>query len=118
MRRSGFITNGDKTMIGWNEIIEFQKKFYPDWLNKSVLLYATALAGEAGEICGVITHLEGGGTNLRKYTEEMVLHQCVDTYNQLVLLLARYGFTPKQFSDEFDTVMKELYERLEEKNIG
>lgn len=106
-------------MIGWKKIVEFQEKFYPGWMtNKSKLLYGIALAGEAGEVCGVITHLEGGGTNLREYTNEMVLHQCVDTYIQIVLLLARYGFTPKHFSDEFNAVMKELYHRLEEKKIG
>jgi len=59
-----------------------------------------------------------GGTNLREYTNEMVLHQCVDTYIQIVLLLARYGFTPNQFSNEFNSVMQELYGRLEEKEIG
>ena len=104
-------------MIGWDEIIEYQNKRYPGWMTeKSVLLFSTALAGEAGEVCGVITHLEGGGTNVREYTREMVLHQCVDTYNQLILLLARYGFTPEQFAAEFDVVLQELYERLEEVN--
>lgn len=106
-------------MKGWNEIIEFQNKRYPGWMkNKPTLLYATALAGEAGEVCGVITHLEGGGTNNREYTKEMVLHQCVDTYNQMILLLARYGFTPKQFSNEFDNVLQELYRRMEETENG
>lgn len=106
-------------MKGWKEIIEYQDKYYPGWMiNKPITLYSTALAGEAGEVCGVITHLEGGGTNNRKYTKEMVLHQCVDTYNQMILLLARYGFTPEQFSNEFDSVLLELYARLEEKNNG
>jgi len=106
-------------MKGWNEIIEYQNKYYPGWMkNKSITLYSTALAGEAGEVCGIITHLEGGGTNNRKYTKEMVLHQCVDTYNQMILLLARYGFTPEQFSNEFDSVLQELYARLEEKING
>lgn len=106
-------------MIGWKEILDYQEKYYPGWMvNKQKLLFSTALAGEAGEVCGVITHIEGGGTNNRKYTNEMVLHQCVDTYIQLVLLLARYGFTQEQFSNEFDVVMKELYRRLEEKNNG
>jgi hypothetical protein len=102
----------------WKIITEFQDKFYPNWKTpeKPRLLFATALAGEAGEVCGTITHLDGGGTNNRKYTEDMVLHQCVDTYVQLVLLLAKSGFSATDFEKEFWWVLSvELPRRLAEK---
>ena len=103
-------------MLGWRNILEFQDEFYPGWMeNKPRLLFSTALAGEAGEVCGVITHLDGGGTNNKKYTEQMVLEECIDTYIQLVLLIARSGFTWKQVNDEFHKVMDELNGRLEQK---
>lgn len=101
----------------WNEITAFQDLYYPGWRkNKPKLLFSTALAGELGEICGVVTHLEGGGTNNRVYTDSQVLHQCVDSYIQLVLLMARYGFSAEDFEKEFDRVLhKESLERLAEK---
>ena len=101
--------------LGWKEILEHQRQRYPDWMTEMTKeLLATALAGECGEVCGVVTHLEGGGTNLEEYNKEMVLHQCVDTYIQMVLLLARYGFGPDQFVTEFDATMVELYRRMKE----
>lgn len=104
-------------MIGWKKILAFQDKFYPNWRTKKPrLLFSTALAGEVGEVCGTITHLDGGGTNNRKYNETQVLHQAVDTYIQLVLLVARSGFTENEFESEFNRVMnKELPERLKAK---
>ena len=102
-------------MLGWKRILDFQYDFYPDWQKKPRLLFSTALAGEAGEVCGVVTHLDGGGTNNKKYTEQMVLHECVDTYIQLVLLIARSGFSWQEFHDEFDKTMNELQGRLVEK---
>ena len=99
-------------MMNWNWIMQFQDKFYPDWMEKPRLLYSNALAGESGEVCGVVTHLDGGGTNNKKYTEEKMLEECVDTYIQLVLLIARSGFTPTDFANKFDEVKVELEQRL------
>jgi len=90
-------------LVGFDWIRDFQDKFYPGWLeNKPRLLYSTALAGEVGEVCGVITHLDGGGTNNKKYTNELLLHQCVDAYIQLVLLIQRSGFSHNDFLLEFE----------------
>jgi len=100
-------------LVGFDWIRDFQDKFYPGWLeNKPRLLYSTALAGEVGEVCGVITHLDGGGTNNKKYTNELLLHQCVDAYIQLVLLIQRSGFSHNDFLLEFEEVRIELYARL------
>ncbi|MFZ7137839.1 MAG: MazG-like family protein [archaeon] len=103
--------------LTFKKVTDFQDLFYPKWReNKSVLLYANALAGEVGEVCGVIAHLEGGGTNNRNYRKDMVLHQCVDTYVQIILLLERYGFTAKDFMREFNEILDvELPQRLAEK---
>lgn len=101
----------------WKMITDFQEAFYPNWkTEKPKLLFVTGLAGEVGEVCGVATHLEGGGTNQRKYDEKHLLHQCVDAYVQLVLLLARYGFSSSDFESEFQYVLKvELQNRLKAK---
>jgi hypothetical protein len=102
---------------GWQKILDFQNVFYPGWrMNKPKLLFAAGLAGEVGEVCGVITHLEGGGTNGRGYSREQVLHQCVDSYVQLVLLVERYGFSMLDFEAELKRVVEgELLERLAKK---
>lgn len=79
-------------------------------------LFASGLAGEVGEVCGTVTHLDGGGTNMKEYSEKQVLHQCVDTYVQLVLLLERSGFNEIDFLTELSNVVfKELPLRLKEK---
>jgi hypothetical protein len=100
----------------WKKILDFQEKYYPNWrIEKPKLLYSTALAGEIGEVCGVVTYLEGGGTNQRVYSAFHMLHQCVDSYVQLVLLVARYGFTEEDFDGELKNVLDELNERLTKK---
>ena len=107
---------GEKEVSGWDWVLSFQDKFYPNWkIDKPRLLFSTALAGEVGEVCGVVTHIDGGGTNNKKYTEKMVLHQCVDSYIQLILLMARSGFTESDFLAEFELVKMELKDRLIEK---
>ena len=103
-------------MLGWKEIIEFQDKFYPDWRKKPRLLFSNALAGECGEVCGVITHLEGGGTNLQEYSNKQVLEECADLYIQLVLLIAMSGFTRGDFENQFWKTMIELNGRLNKKH--
>ncbi|MBU1140943.1 MAG: hypothetical protein KKG64_00305 [Firmicutes bacterium] len=103
-------------IIGWKWIINFQNKFYPKWrTEKPALLFSTALAGEVGSICGVVTHLEGGGTNQREYSSRMVLHESVDSYIQIILLLAKYGFSAKDFEAEFKRIQEELEGRLKKK---
>jgi len=103
-------------MMHWRSILNIQEATYPDWRNKKPrLLYSTALAGECGELCGVVTHLEGGGTNLLKYTEKMILEEAADVWIQLVLLLARSGFSKVDFENALSTKLSELRKRLEEK---
>jgi NTP pyrophosphatase (non-canonical NTP hydrolase) len=99
-------------LIGWRTILKLQDERFPSWKTKLPnTLYCCGLAGEAGEVCGVVTHLEGGGTNNRKYTKAMVLHQCADTYVQIVLLLAKYDFSEKDFEEELERTFKELADR-------
>ena len=101
-------------MTNWKRILDFQDQFYPKWkTHKPILLFSTALAGELGELCGVVTHLEGGGTNNSKYNREMVLEEGVDTYIQLVLLLARYGYNEDDFIRGFEDKFQDLLRRLE-----
>ena len=100
-------------MTNWKRILDFQDQFYPKWkTHKPILLFSTALAGELGELCGVVTHLEGGGTNNSKYNREMVLEEGVDTYIQLVLLLARYGYNEDDFIRGFEDKFQDLLRRL------
>lgn len=107
----------DKNIMDWQIIFALQDKFYPNWRTKlSHTLYSTALCGEVGEICSTITHLEGGGTNNRKYTKESILHQCVDSWIQIVLLLGHYGFSSSEFLAEYERVVSvELPERLDKR---
>ena len=103
-------------MNKWPMIIDLQDKFYPGWMeNLPRLLYSNALAGEVGELCGVITHLDGGGTNNNKYTDYMILEEAVDAYIQLVLLLARSGFEQVDFEVAYRAKFEKLRDRLFER---
>ena len=100
-------------MNEWDQITDFQDEFYPGWMeNLPRLLYSNALAGEVGELCGVITHLDGGGTNNDKYTDDMLLEEAVDVYIQLILLLARSGFKQIDFERAYRAKFLKLRERL------
>lgn len=103
----------------WKRIFDLQDKFYPNWRTELPhTLYGVGLAGEVGEVCGTITHLEGGGTNNRQYTKENVLHQCVDVYIQIILLLEHYGFSSEDFKKEFAFVVNsELPSRLKDRMV-
>lgn len=104
-------------MTVWETILNLQDQFYPKWRSSLPrTLFSTGLAGEVGEVCGTVTHLDGGGTNLRKYNEQAVLHQCVDVYVQMVLLLEKSGFNEKDFLTELASVVYgELPSRLRKK---
>jgi len=100
-------------MNEWDQITDFQDEFYPGWMeNLPRLLYSNALAGEVGELCGVITHLDGGGTNNDKYTDDMLLEEAVDVYIQLILLLARSGFKQIDFERAYRAKFLKLRESL------
>jgi len=106
-------------MNKWVQIIDFQDEFYPNWrTEKPRLLFSNALAGEVGELCGVITHLDGGGTNNIKYTDDMILEESVDTYIQLVLLLARSGFQQIDFERAYKRKFSKLRDRLESRKCA
>jgi len=97
----------------WDEIIHLQNRFYPNWRTKiSRTLYSTALAGEVGELCGVITHLDGGGTNNLKYSESMILEEAVDSFIQLILLVERSGFSFLDFNNALIEKIMVLHNRL------
>jgi len=104
------------SMRFWKQIINLQDQFYPDWRKqKPRTLFSTALAGECGEMCGVVTHLDGGGTNTTRYTEEMILEEAADIYIQLVLLLEKSAFTETDFERALISKFAVLHHRLKEK---
>jgi len=84
-----------------------QDRIYPDWKKtKPRTLLSTALVGEIGELCGIVTHLEGGGTNLKKYNRKQILHECADSYVMLVLLMASYDFSEDEFKKALSQLIK------------
>jgi NTP pyrophosphatase (non-canonical NTP hydrolase) len=97
----------------WNEIVSLQGRLFPLWKTRTPrLLYSTALAGESGELCGVITHLEGGGTNAIRYTEAMILEEASDVFIQLVLLLEKSGFNHVDLEQAIKEKLNVLHERM------
>ena len=102
----------------WNQILHLQDRFYPSWRsNLPRTLYSTALAGEVGELCGIITHLDGGGTNNQKYDNSMILEEAVDSFIQLILLIERSGFNYGDFNNALIHKILVLHKRLEKKEM-
>ena len=106
----------------WKAVLEIQEKRHPGWKsNMPRTMLTTGLASEVGGICDQVTHLDGGGSRLpdpKKWNENKILHDSVDTWVMLVLLAEKSGFTEAQFWSEFEKVHGELVERAESSNNG
>jgi len=92
-------------MREWKEIIEFNDKYFPNWReNKELIFFSNALAGEVGEVCGLVKRLYGGGTNKSKPrpSKGNVAMECVDVFVYMVLLLESLGIDREMFQKYWD----------------
>jgi len=102
----------------WQAIVDFNDKYFPDWRDRELLLYSNALAGEAGELCNVVTKMFGGGTNVeRQWAKGKLTYnariEVVDVFIQLVLFLASQGLDADHFETYFNIKMSILEDRME-----
>lgn len=81
-------------------------------------MLTTGLTSEIGEVCDQVTHLDGGGSRLfdpKKWNENKVLHNLVDSWVMIVLMAEKSGFSEEDFSHEWENVRKELVDRVRAK---
>lgn len=77
----------------WSKILNFNNEYFPGWRNIDEIYYSNALAGEVGELCNMVKHRVGGGTN-RSGPQPGgmdLVFECADIFIYLSLLLERNG---------------------------
>jgi len=101
-------------MSFWDEIIEFNDKYFPQWrTHREMIFFSNALAGEVGEICNSVKKLYGGGTNNNVPSKMQTVYECVDVLIYLVLFLEAMGIDEEGFMEFFGDKMKVNRERME-----
>ena len=105
----------DTSMDFWDKILKFNNKYFMGWRLTEPIFYSNAIAGETGELCGLIKKIYGGGTNNRtmKVTKKDLAFEIVDIWIYSILLLELMGISKKDFMKFFDEKIKMLYERME-----
>ena len=102
-------------MNKWNEIIKFNDKYFPGWrLNREPIFFSNALAGEVGEVCGVVKRFYGGGTNNRTIPNPTeLIEEAVDVFIYLVLFCECMTCDENEFNRIFSEKINELVKRME-----
>ena len=99
----------------WKRVTDWNDEFFPDWRSRKPIYYSNALAGECGEVCNSVKHLEGGGTHIQpsssSYRTQM-LEECIDVYIYMVLLLESQGYTEEDFERAFSLKINEITSRM------
>jgi len=101
-------------MSFWKRIIEFNDKYFPGWReNKELIFFSNAIAGEVGELCGLVKRLYGGGTNKHPpVTRCDLVFEIIDYMIYSILFLELLGISEDSFRFYFDLKMNQLYERM------
>lgn len=96
----------------WEDVIKFNDKHFPNWRDIILVYYSNALAGEVGEVCNLVKHKVGGGTNNDNPSEEKIIEELVDVNIYLILLAERLGFDHKKFVNQFYKKLVKLEIRM------
>ena len=98
----------------WNEIIEFNDEYFPNWRSRTPIFYTNALAGEVGELCNVTKRLAGGGTHYPELPSKgQTIEECVDILIYLTLFLESIMVNEEAFQVWFDSKLDILRQRME-----
>jgi NTP pyrophosphatase (non-canonical NTP hydrolase) len=98
----------------WQKLIDFNDCYFPDWRNTHEIYYSNAIAGESGELCNMIKHRDGGGTNRSKPipTDEDVIEECADIFIYVSLLVSLKGFSYLKFKQAINRKMMTNVQRM------
>ena len=81
----------------WIEIIDFNDKYFPGWRDEHEIYYSNALAGEVGELCNMVKHRAGGGTNKSTPDDYELIEECADVFIYLSLLIGSKRVSSLEF---------------------
>ncbi len=103
-------------MNKWGEITKFNDQYFPGWrMNKEPIFFSNALAGEVGEVCGLIKRFYGGGTNNRTMPlPSEIVEEAVDVFIYLVLFAECMACDEEMFDKIFMKKIEKLKKRMSE----
>jgi hypothetical protein len=108
--------------IQWDRILELQDEMHPGWRNgKPRTLYTTGLTSEVGEICDVVTHMDGGGSQVldpKRWNNLKLLNGIMDTIVMLVLVAEKSDLTAADLDKEWHIVESELIDRIQQRKLN
>jgi NTP pyrophosphatase (non-canonical NTP hydrolase) len=97
----------------WDEIIEFNDRFFRGWRDTPLVFLSNALAGETGELCNDTKHLDGGGTHRVQPSKSKMVEELVDVFVYLVLFAEVLGYDEQRFRLALQDKMFENRRRVE-----
>jgi NTP pyrophosphatase (non-canonical NTP hydrolase) len=103
----------------WEAVVAFNDRYFPGWRGQDLVYYSNALAGEAGEFCGLVKKAAGGGTsNKAPPTRAEMLEELSDVWLYLVLAALRVGADEHEFRAAIRAKMRVNEERLLARTSG
>ena len=84
--------------VVWNELLEFNDKYFPGWRDTPEIYYSNAIAGEAGEVCNCVKHRAGGGTNKSNPSDLELLEELADVFIYIELLIVSKNLSNATFA--------------------
>jgi NTP pyrophosphatase (non-canonical NTP hydrolase) len=100
----------------WGEILDFNNEFFPNWRKIDEIFYSNALAGEVGEVCGVVKARAGGGTNSKgkDLSAHALMTEMADVFIYLTLLAEKMGNDDMTFALVIHEKIQTIRERMRE----
>lgn len=106
MNRNNCITTN------WDEIIDFNNKFFPNWKETEEVYYSNALAGEVGEVCNNTKHRSNGGTKQIEVTDKELLEELADCFIYMTLIIGKHGYDITSFSQAISDKVEKNKQRM------
>jgi NTP pyrophosphatase (non-canonical NTP hydrolase) len=97
----------------WDEVLTFNCIHFPFFRDVDEIYYSNAIAGEVGELCNMIKHRAGGGTNKKKPSNHDVMLEIADIFIYIELLIEKYGLDVETLANYVKLKTKINYERME-----
>jgi len=97
----------------WDEVIQFNERYFRGWRGVDEVFYSNALAGEVGEVCNMVKHRAGGGTSKSNPSAYTLMDELADVFIYLEILVERMGLDVTSLADAIHTKVQVNEKRME-----
>ena len=102
----------------WREICLFNDKYFPNWRRVDEIYYTNALAGEVGELCGMVKKRVGGGTSNKAIPTIIdMMEEIADIMIYLSLMVEKLGQADSVLEGFIMSKIEKNIERMESRKI-